>query len=165
MYIFKHTPKDAYTTLSEMFQQKFKHSKFKHLMELPIETRRPSKMVTTCICFHLVALHFFFECVSEWCFWQCLFVCTFCSFSSCLSWTRHWLHTCLLFLFWLFFIHKLKCSFGRVFLQRCRMHRHSSIFLRGAVGAVQHSRSIPMLAKSLVCKFVAAWAFSTCIHA
>jgi hypothetical protein len=63
--IFKHIPTNAYTTVAEMFQQEFKHPKFKHLMELPIATRRPSKMVTTCICCHLIALHFFFECVSE----------------------------------------------------------------------------------------------------
>ena len=28
--IFKHIPTNAYTNLAEMFQQEFKHSKFKH---------------------------------------------------------------------------------------------------------------------------------------
>ena len=36
VYIFKHIPTNAYSTLAEMFQQEFKHSKFKPLMELPI---------------------------------------------------------------------------------------------------------------------------------
>jgi hypothetical protein len=63
-------------------------------------------MVTTCICCHLIALHFFFECVSEWRFCTCLFDCLFCSFSSCLCLTRHWLHTCLPFLLWLFRLRK-----------------------------------------------------------
>ena len=91
------------------------------------------------ICCHLVALHLFFQCVSEWCFCKCLFDSALCSFSSCLSLTKHWLHTCLPLLLWFFSIHKLKCSFVRIFLQLCRMHCHWPHFLRGAAGAVQHS--------------------------